>query len=536
MTPLIFQPTEEMRIEPPREHFVSRAEAGQASVLLVLILGTFLVAALAFAVDLSGMWFHRQSAQSAADSACLAGAADMLATASGVTPPSAGFTVGTAGNCSSSSGASICKYASFNGYDGTGLQTTAASNSVTWTFPASVSGATAPTGVTHPFLQVLVTENVKTFFMGLVGKNYQQVTAASTCGTVSIRSAPPMLILNPSDSGTLSTSANGTIKIVAGPSRSIQVNSTSSTAVQSSANAVEDLSAAGPNGTGGDVGVVGGPATAPAWPSGLAWKFGTAGNWVNPTLPIPDPYANVPAPTKPAAAPAPLTPSSVKQGTDGCPASSGCYEYSPGYYASGISVAGNDTAIFKPGIYWMDGDLNSSGNSTIRNATTGTQTDGVIFYFNKGSIQLSGNSGRVTGTSLSSTALTCDASSPTGVPASVNGNILWSQCAKNGTYVGAGSTDMASAGGTRGLLIFNAHSNKSTPGIGANGQLLFSGTLYFHSKDNQANWNINANGGSSTYLVGNIVTDELTLSGNGTILLSLNPAASVDILKVAMLQ
>ena len=54
------------------------SQAGQASVFLLLILGTFLLASVGFAVDLSNMWFHRQAAQSAADAACVAGAMDML--------------------------------------------------------------------------------------------------------------------------------------------------------------------------------------------------------------------------------------------------------------------------------------------------------------------------------------------------------------------------------------------------------------------------------------------------------------------------
>jgi hypothetical protein len=516
------------------------SEDGQASVLLILILGTFLLAALAFAVDLSGMWFHRQSAQSAADAACLAGATDMLARASGVTPPSAGFTTGTAGDCSTASGASICQYAKFNGYNGVGLSSTTASNSVSWTFPTSVGGVTAPSGTTNPFLQVVVTENVKTWFMGILGTNYQQVAASCTCGLVSVKSAPPLLVLNPTDSGTLSTSGNGRINIVDGPARSIQVNSASSSAVSSAGNAIIDTSAAGPNGTGGDVAVVGGPANPPT-AQNARWLLGTTGNWINPTLPIPDPYAGVPAPTKPANAPPPATPATIKQNTDGCPNTFGCYEYSPGYYPSGISVGANDTAIFKAGIYYMDGDFNASANSTIRNAYVyaGTpQLDGVMFYFNTGSVKISGNSGQVVGTSIPSAALKCNSSSPgsASIPANLNGNILWSQCVSNGTYYGAGSSDTLSSSGSRGLLIFNAHSNSSTPTTTGNGQLLFSGVFYFHSTANDATWNISGNGGSNTYLVGQFVTDKLTMSGNGSILLSLNPALTTNVLKVAILQ
>lgn len=57
---------------------VSDGESGQASILLVLILGLFLIASMGFAVDLSSMWLQRQAAQSAADAASVAGSMDML--------------------------------------------------------------------------------------------------------------------------------------------------------------------------------------------------------------------------------------------------------------------------------------------------------------------------------------------------------------------------------------------------------------------------------------------------------------------------
>ena len=75
---------------------------------LLLILGTFLLASVGFAVDLSSIWFHRQAAQSAADAACVAGAMDMLYLQKGTITSSPGFTVGTAGDCYSSSSAALC--------------------------------------------------------------------------------------------------------------------------------------------------------------------------------------------------------------------------------------------------------------------------------------------------------------------------------------------------------------------------------------------------------------------------------------------
>ncbi len=87
------------------------SQSGQASVFLLVILGTFLLASVGFAVDLSSMWFHRQTAQSAADAACVAGAMDMLYLHNGTITSSPGFTVGTAGDCASSSSAALCQYA-----------------------------------------------------------------------------------------------------------------------------------------------------------------------------------------------------------------------------------------------------------------------------------------------------------------------------------------------------------------------------------------------------------------------------------------
>ena len=134
-------------------------QAGQASVLLLLILGTFLLASVGFAVDLSNMWFHRQAAQSAADAACVAGAMDMLYLHNGTITTSPGFTVGTSGDCASSPSAALCQYAKFNGYTATtsaagwSTSTVAGAVAVSWTFPTVVTGVTAASGITYPVPQ-----------------------------------------------------------------------------------------------------------------------------------------------------------------------------------------------------------------------------------------------------------------------------------------------------------------------------------------------------------------------------------------------
>ena len=60
-----------------------KREGGQATLYFLLALGIFMMGALAFAFDLSNMWFHRQAAQSASDAACTAGAMDLLAASQG---------------------------------------------------------------------------------------------------------------------------------------------------------------------------------------------------------------------------------------------------------------------------------------------------------------------------------------------------------------------------------------------------------------------------------------------------------------------
>ncbi|MGA9564667.1 MAG: pilus assembly protein TadG-related protein, partial [Candidatus Korobacteraceae bacterium] len=405
--------------DPHRAH--RRRDRGQAAIAIVLAMGLILLGMMGLAVDYTNLIFHRQAAQGAAESACTAGAMDMLVKASGVTPPSMGFTAGTSGKCSVGGGGPICSYAKFNGYSATptGLSSTATSNDIYWSFPGSVTGVTAPATsvVPYPFLKVSVAETIPTWFRALYGTNYQQVAASSTCGLVNVMSAAPIIVLDPSSSGTLNSSGGSHIVVVGGPSRSIQVNSSSATAVVCSGGSGNPIttSAAGPTGLGADIGLVGGPASNFKCGANNVFNGGTNGKWVSPVLPIPNPYAGVPSPTLPspptvALNPVPGAPARpattgtwVAYGTDSCPDKTqtyltysakygnvygNCLEFTPGYYPSGISVDSytNYTAIFMPGIYYLNGNLHSASSNTLRNAWIGTQpsTGGVMFYFLSG--------------------------------------------------------------------------------------------------------------------------------------------------------
>src|SRR6266567_1795971 len=97
-------------------------QAGQAMTFLMLGLGLFLLGAMAFAIDLGAMWFTRQSAQTAADAACTAGAMDLLLDATNGTTTQGGFIAGTNFDCNTTTpnttttNPAPCYYAALNGY------------------------------------------------------------------------------------------------------------------------------------------------------------------------------------------------------------------------------------------------------------------------------------------------------------------------------------------------------------------------------------------------------------------------------------
>jgi hypothetical protein len=542
-------------------------ESGQILISLLLMLALFLLAIMGFAVDLTNLWFHRQSAQSAADAACQAGALDMSAVVAGLSLPNMGFTPGTAGNCNADPSGTICFYANANGYNGSGLNS-GASNSVAWSFPASVSGVTAPPGsiTNYPFLNVTITENVKTHFLYTVqGTSYQKVAASCTCGLVQEKEAAPMVVLNPTASATFTYTGGGSFNIVGGPQRALQVNSSSMTAIDCIPSAWINTSAGGPKNSGSDVAVVGGPVQAPTTCYGGGFNGGTTGQWHGGAFPIGDPYAGVGPPTSvksiaPKSGTSGISVSKASSlstaGSDGCPDTSNpCIELSPGYYPNGISTNGYQTYIFLPGIYYMGSSLNAGGSATLRMASpckptcsslstsTGQQTDGVMFYFLSGSANINGCSGCASSSIIPvpSTALTCDGSAPNasiGMPSTLNGNVLVAQCTANGTYWDAGgdTTDSVGSPGTRGLLFFQDHADTTQAQFTGSGSLSFSGAMYFHSSSYSDLLNINGGSSTGSFVIGQIVTDEVSLTGSGAINLALNPTPSTELLKVGMLQ
>jgi Flp pilus assembly protein TadG len=406
-----------------------QGQSGQAAVLLLLILATFLLASVGFAVDLSNMWYHRQAAQTAADAACVAGAMDMLYLQRGTITSSPGFTVGASGDCSSAGSAALCQYAGFNGYTATtsstgwGSSTPGGAIAVSWSFPSTVTGVTGSPGITYPFLNVVVREKPLTWFMGLMGVKSMSLGASCTCGLPPGPAPSPILVLHPTLTSSLTMSGGSHIVIRGGPMTSIQVNSSAngSPSSNASSNALYcsggsgypiDASLAGPSGAGGNVAVTGGPNSNQFCGSNYIMNNTTHSLWKSPVAAAADPYASVPVPNFPLGwVPAATTPVAtvlqgyivpfdllfgyiygtwVASGTDGCPNTAAqqhwlaysllypynsgniygnCLEFSPGYYPYGINttaLAGYANDV----VIFMPGVYYMNGPLTVGSATT----------------------------------------------------------------------------------------------------------------------------------------------------------------------
>src|SRR5512146_246791 len=84
-------------------------QRGQTTIFVVLGLALVFLAVLGFAIDFGNLWFKRQSAQAAADSACTAAVMDVLYNVQNNPPTKVGgFTVGTAFNCSTAAAPPAC--------------------------------------------------------------------------------------------------------------------------------------------------------------------------------------------------------------------------------------------------------------------------------------------------------------------------------------------------------------------------------------------------------------------------------------------
>jgi hypothetical protein len=236
--------------------------------------------------------------------------------------------------------------------------------------------------------------------------------------------------------------------------------------------------------------------------------------------------------------------------------------------------------IFLPGVYYMDGNLSIGGSDTIRmakpcansqgviNTTLNTgncswvtqtagangggggggpwtwhQTDGVMFYFHGSAAPIiSGASGapdypRVDKVPV--TDLTCNGSAPPaylGLPSALDTNIMLAECTTSGTYYDIAGDTIDSLGTIRGLLMFMDHADTASPQLQGSGTLAYTGTLYFHSSSYATVFQIPGGTTNGTLIWGNVVADQIQLTGSGALKMALNPAATTSIIKVGLLQ
>jgi hypothetical protein len=470
---------------------------GQATLMIVAALGIFAFGALGFAVDVSQIYGQRQLAQTAADAAAQAG---ILSIFNGTnSSPANPFAVGaspSAFTCTTADMRIPCLYARNNGFGGTSGDT------VTVSFPATVSGVTLASD-TVPSVRVMVQRTWPTTFMKFVGRTSSTASAFAVAAIVDTGSKPPLLITHPTASNSVSLPGTSAVTICGGPNRSIQVNSSSLTAVGTG---TFNLSKAGPNdpgncttGTGGDFGAFGGPA---ARPSDV--MLGSTGRYLQPASPVLDPYASIPAPAVPAVAP-PKT--SLANGVSGCPLNprKGCNLYSPGLYTSGISVK-NETAVFKPGVYYMQGGgFGNAANGDIVMATgfpNDPATGSGMMIYN-------------TGTGILS--LTADS------VASLNG------ADNTSTY--------------QGLLFFQDRTAAAqTHLLGGGGAITLTGTIYLHNTvatmaaDASHYQTLSMGGNSSILINGLIVVNALTMSGTPDVKFNLAGVPTLSLRQISIVR
>ncbi len=566
-------------------------ESGQAIMFVLLAMGLVLLGAIAFSVDMGNLWFHRQSAQNVADSACTAAAMDMLFTANGG-GAKGGFTPGTNFSCSGSPTAAPCVYATKNmGYAASTLTAGTQGYDVAFKFPTSIPGLPTcttgkgapaicndPTALTNNFVQVNVDDRVRLSFAGLLsGSTTTDVGAQAKCGVVLANSPIPLLVLDPRNETSVDNVGTFNIAIVGGPQRSIQVNSSSSSAVTISGTPGKfDLTQGGQYLTGSDFGVTG-------TEGATNFVTGTSGQWIDQTPAISDPFAAIAAPSQPAGTP------TVTYGVTGaaatlfgCPdPAGGCDHYTPGHYSGGIEVKTNKPsgsgatgyAVFDPGIYYLDGDFKADANSCLRTSKlTGDGSGGTMFYFSgTGTLNIGANSGKLSNCQTAKVPLTqvrCinSGTGTTVLPDNVVtaggliGNVLLGPCQAptgGGTNYGdpLGADDPL--GEQRGMLFFQNRSANlaaagNQPSWGGGGAFGLAGMMYFHYCNSADGAGLGSNcntssgftdqlslgGGSAstTFVIGDMVVDKLHMNGTPNIEMDLNPNALFYVFKASLLQ
>jgi hypothetical protein len=445
-----------------------------------------------------------------------------------------------------------------------------------------------PDAISNNFVQVNVQDRVRLSFAALLsGSSTTDVGAQAKCGVVLANTPIPILVLDPRSEPSLTGNGNINIAVLGGPQRSIQVNATASNAVNiSGASGAIDLTHGGPNNNGSDFGVTGSTSQV-----GI-FQTANSGQWIAPTPAISDPFATIPAPPVPGAPQLPTGADTIPGcaaipchvsgsttppfGPHGCQdVGNGCEVYTPGLYTTSNAIATfKKTLLFDPGVYYMQSDLAGNQQTCLRPSTAaGDGSGGTMFYFsgthtlsigaNSGTFGVCGN----TAIKVPLSTLRC-INSGTGTTilpdavvtaAGLAGNVLLGPCqasAGGGTNYGDPLGVNDPLGEQRGMLFFQDRSANlaaagNQPSWGGGGSFGLTGIMYFHycNSADGAGKGTNCNtaaytdqlklqGGScsSTFVIGDVVTDKLDLGGNPCIEMDLNPNALFYVFKASLLQ
>jgi hypothetical protein len=526
-----------------------KREKGQATLLVLLASSIFVIGALGLAIDGAQLYAHRQMAQVAADAAAQAGIMTYFdGTNTSSNSPSASPYTCLPADVNTSPYKTACKYAALNGFvptsGGDNVQLEYGNSaSPSPSTPAGVSLSSDPVS----WVKVTVTRNVRTTLIGFVGAaNSINVKAVATAAIVNVISPVPILVTHPTRAGSFSTnggSSGDVIKILGGPSRSIQVNScagsgnagcdtSGSGSIRVSGGATVNLSQAGPSGHGADFGDFGGPSSYPG-----SFDGGADGNYLQPASPILDPLASVLAPSPaPAAAPAPVTYSSAASTEWGCPGGGiTCQHYFPGKYTSGINVSGY--ALFEPGLYYItSGGFNIDSNTAaamVPSSCSTCATPPADFATRRGMLVF--NSGDTKDDTIN-----------------FNANAGTYKSGGPGTELGITLVGSDEAGTYKGILFFQDRTSHAHNDIGAfkghsiqgGATLSLTGTIYLTNTVATMTGDathfqaltVQGNGSSATTILGEIIADTLKVGGTAGVAMTLNAGLTLKVRQVALVK
>jgi Putative Flp pilus-assembly TadE/G-like len=276
----------------------------------------------AFAIDCGMMLEFRRRVQATADAAALSAANDLYA------HYSANNGVDTGGSARTSA----LTTATANGFSGDGTQST-----VTVHIPPTSGPFTGTAG----FAEVIVTYYQPRGFSGIFGSGTIPVTARAVARGLWTTYANGIILLDPTASGALTDSGNGSITVNGGAS--IVIDSSSASAAVVSGNGSVSASQFVITGSPGDI------------VSGNGRFVGGIESGQTQTV---DPLGYLPEPSAGGL--------SVQSNSQLSVGGNSSQSVSPGVYVGGISVSANASLTMSPGVYYMQGGgFTSSGNGNI---------------------------------------------------------------------------------------------------------------------------------------------------------------------------